>query len=58
MATGQRKAAAVIGLLERTILKPQKTFEREALLKRHREIQAELAQIERNLREGDAPAAG
>jgi uncharacterized NAD(P)/FAD-binding protein YdhS len=32
----------------------QKTLEREALLRRHREIQAELAQIERNLREGEA----
>jgi hypothetical protein len=33
---------------------PQKTLERVALLRRHREIQAELAQIERNLREGEA----
>ena len=36
------------------MLDPQKTLEREALLKRHREIQAELAQIERNIREGEA----
>jgi hypothetical protein len=36
------------------MLDPQNTFEREALLKRHREIQAELAQSERNLREGEA----
>jgi hypothetical protein len=36
------------------MLDPQKTLEREALLKRHREIQAELAQIERNIRECEA----
>jgi hypothetical protein len=33
---------------------PQKTLEREALLRRHRELQAEIAQHERNLREGEA----
>jgi hypothetical protein len=32
----------------------KKTLERDALLKRHREIQAELAQIERNIREIEA----
>ena len=36
------------------MLDPQKTLERKALLKRIREIDAELAQIERNLREGEA----
>ena len=36
------------------MLNGQRTLEREALLKRHREIQAELAQIERNIREGEA----
>jgi F0F1-type ATP synthase membrane subunit b/b' len=36
------------------MLNPQKTLEREALLTRQREIQAELAQIERNLRESEA----
>jgi hypothetical protein len=36
------------------MLDPQKKLEREALLKRHREIQADLVQIERNLREGEA----
>ena len=36
------------------MLNPQKTLEREALLRRHREINAELAQIERNLSEGEA----
>jgi hypothetical protein len=36
------------------MLDPQKTLEREALLKRHREIQAELAQIERNIRDIEA----
>jgi hypothetical protein len=36
------------------MLNPQKTLEREAMLKQHREIQAELAQIERNIREGEA----
>ena len=36
------------------MLDPQKTCEREALLRRHREINAELAQHERNLREGEA----
>ena len=33
------------------MLDPQKTLEREALLKRNREIRAELAQIEHNIRE-------
>jgi hypothetical protein len=36
------------------MLNPQKTLEREALLKRHGELQAEIAQIERNIREGEA----
>jgi hypothetical protein len=36
------------------MLDPQKTFERETLLRRYREIRAELAQIGRNLREGEA----
>ena len=36
------------------MLNPQKTLEREALLRRHRELQAEIAQHERNLREGEA----
>jgi hypothetical protein len=36
------------------MLDPQKTLEREALLKRHREIQSELAQIECNIREIEA----
>ena len=36
------------------MLDPQKTLEREALLRRHRELQAEIAQHERNLREGEA----
>jgi hypothetical protein len=36
------------------MLDPQKTLEREALLKRHRELQAEIAQHERNLQEGEA----
>jgi hypothetical protein len=36
------------------MLDPQKKVEREALLKRHREIQAELVQIEQNIREGEA----
>ena len=36
------------------MLDPQKTVEREALLRRHRELQAEIAQHERNLREGEA----
>ena len=36
------------------MLDPQKTLERGALLRRNREIQAELAQIERNLREREA----
>jgi hypothetical protein len=40
--------------LGNTRLHPQKTHEREALLKRHGEIQAELAQIERNIREIEA----
>jgi hypothetical protein len=36
------------------MLDPQKTREREALIKRHREIQAELAQIERTIQELEA----
>ena len=36
------------------MLDPQKTLEREALLRRHRELQAEIAQLERNMREGEA----
>jgi hypothetical protein len=32
----------------------KKTLAREALLKRHHELQAEIAQHERNLREGEA----
>jgi hypothetical protein len=36
------------------MLDPQKTHEREALLKRNRDIRAELAQIERNIRELEA----
>jgi hypothetical protein len=40
--------------LRTQMLDPQKTLEREALLKRHRELQAEIAQHERNMREGEA----
>jgi hypothetical protein len=36
------------------MLNPQKTLEREALLKRMRELDAEIAQHERNMREGEA----
>ena len=36
------------------MLDQQKTLEREQLLKRNREIRAELAQIERNIRELEA----
>ena len=36
------------------MLDPQKKLEREALLERHRKIQSELAQIERNIRELEA----
>jgi hypothetical protein len=36
------------------MLDPQKTLEREALLKWNREIRPELAQIERNVRELEA----
>jgi hypothetical protein len=36
------------------MLNPQKTLEREALLKRIHELDAEIAQHERNLREGEA----
>jgi hypothetical protein len=36
------------------MLNPQKTLERDALLRRHRELQAEIAQHERNLREREA----
>jgi hypothetical protein len=36
------------------MLNPQKTLEREALLRRSRELDAETTQHERNLREGEA----
>jgi hypothetical protein len=36
------------------MLDPQKTLERDALLRRIRELDAEIAQHERNLREGEA----
>ena len=36
------------------MLDPQKTLEREALLKRIRDLDAEIAQYERNLREREA----
>jgi len=36
------------------MLNPQKTLEREAMLKRIRELDAQIAQHERNLREGEA----
>jgi hypothetical protein len=36
------------------MLNPQKTLEREALLQRIRELDAEIAQHERHLREGEA----
>jgi hypothetical protein len=36
------------------MLNPQKTLEREALLKRMRALDAEIAQHERDLREGEA----
>jgi hypothetical protein len=36
------------------MLNPQKTLEREALLRRNCELDAEIAQLERNLREGEA----
>jgi hypothetical protein len=36
------------------MLNPQKTLEREAMLRRIRELDAEIAQHERNLREGEA----
>jgi hypothetical protein len=36
------------------MLDPQKSLEREALLRRIREVDAEIAQHERNLREGEA----
>jgi hypothetical protein len=36
------------------MLDPQKTREREAMLKRIRELDAEIAEHQRNLREGEA----
>jgi hypothetical protein len=44
---------AVTGF-EGFMLDPQKTLEREALLKRIRELNAEIVQHELNLREGEA----
>jgi hypothetical protein len=39
------------------MLDPQKTLEREAMLKRISELDAEIAQHERNIREGEARLA-
>ena len=36
------------------MLDPQTILEREALLKRMRELDTEIAQLERNMREGEA----
>ena len=36
------------------MLNPQKTLEREAMLRRIRELDAEIAQHDRNMREGEA----
>jgi hypothetical protein len=36
------------------MLDPKKTLEREAMLKRIRELDAEVAQHDRNMREGEA----
>ena len=43
----------VNSLLQRAMLDPQKTSEREVLVRRIRELDAEIAQHERNLREGE-----
>ena len=48
------KQAARHHLRRTDMLDPQKKLEREALLKRIRELDAEIAQHERNLREGEA----
>ena len=36
------------------MLNPQKTLEREAMMKRTHELDREIAQLERNMREGEA----
>ena len=41
-------------VMENFMLNPQKALEREAMLKRLRELNAEIAQHERNIREGEA----
>jgi hypothetical protein len=50
------RATRLLGIsYERTdMLDRQKTLERETMLKRIRELDAEIAQHERNLREGEA----
>ena len=48
--TGCSSAVTKVAIM----LNPQKTLDREALLKRSRELDAEIAQHERNLREGEA----
>jgi hypothetical protein len=50
----QRKVRRANQPLRRVMLDPQKTLEREALLRRHRELQAEIEQHDRNIREGEA----
>ena len=48
------KQAARHQVRKKSYAGPAKTLEREALLKRIRELEAEIAQHERNLREGEA----
>jgi hypothetical protein len=50
----QRQAAAGRQSVRTRNAGPKKSLEREALLRRHRELQAEIAQHDRNLREGEA----
>ena len=44
----------VIKIGEGLMLDPKKELERQELLRRHRQLHAEIAQHERNLREGEA----
>jgi hypothetical protein len=46
------KQAAAHQSVRKRYARPKKTLEREALLKTHRELEAEIAQHERNLQKG------
>ena len=53
-SSGANRLLGITNYERSLMLNPQKTLEREALLRRIRELDKEIAQHERNLREGEA----